>query len=379
MTAQRVRWLERLPYDTWLVYRQAFVLQYLALFLVGGTVAGALLAPFANQTPESLIIALANYAVLLIGALGSIWLLRRGHLRPAVTTLVLVILMVLGVVTALYGKSHVEYTLPGLIVPIVLSGMILGRQKLWLTSALAIAIIAVTWLGMVYAPQWFGTVNPPESHPLVSIAGFALVIVIVTLFIDRFGGLLRQTLEQAQAREAELETLRASLERTVEERTAVLQQKVDELRRVHDTVRMLSVPALPVLPGVLVLPLIGAFDSRRIDELNHTTLHAVEQHRARSVIFDVTGIPAMDTHTAQALLQTAAAVRLLGARPWLVGLRAEVAQTIVSLGVDLRAFRTSASLESAISLLAGHSDREESTSHPRAPEPPDGNGAWHSN
>ncbi len=379
MNAQRVRWLERLPYDTLLAYRQAFVLQYLALLLVGGTVAGALLAPFANQTPESLIIALANYAVVLIGVLGSIWLLRRGHLRPAVMTLVLVILMVLGVVMALYGKSRVEYTLPGLIVPIILSGMILGRQKLWLTSALAIAIVAVTWLGIVYAPQWFGTVYSPESHPLVSIAGFALVIVIISLVIDRFGGLLRQSLEQAQAREAELETLRASLERTVEERTVVLQQKVDELLLVHDTVRMLSVPALPVLPGVLVLPLIGSFDSRRIDELNHTTLHAVEQRRARSVIFDVTGIPAMDTHTAQALLQTAAAVRLLGAQPWLVGLRTEVAQTIVSLGVDLRAFRTSASLESAISLLAGHSDMGESTSHPRAPEPPDGNGAWHSN
>lgn len=380
MNAQRARWLERLPYDTPLAYRQAFVLQYLALFVAGGAVAGALLAPFANQTPESLFIALSNYIVVLLGALGTIWLLRRGFLRTAGLTLVLVILVVIGIAMALYGKSHVEYTLPGLTVPVVLAGMILGRRTLWLTSALAVAIVAVTSFGLVYAPQWFGTVRIPEAHPLVFIAGFALVIVVVSLFLDRFGGLLRQSLEQAQAREAELEALRASLERTVEERTAVLQQKVDELRTAHDTVRMLSVPALPVLPGVLVLPLIGAFDSRRIDELNHTTLHAVEQRRARSVIFDVTGIPAMDTHTAQALLQTAAAVRLLGAQPWLVGLRAEVAQTIVNLGVDLRAFRTSASLESAISLLAGHSDTGESTSHPRAPEPPpDGNGAWHSN
>jgi len=380
MDAQPARWLERLPYDSPLAYRQALVLQYLALFIAGGAVVGIGLAPFANQTLEGLISALAIYTVALLGVLSAIWLLRRGSLRAAGITIVLVILAVTGAAMALYGRSHIQFTLPTLAIPVVLAGMLLGRRTLWLTAALAVAIVAVTSLGMVYAPQWFGTLRVPEAHPLVFTAGFALVIVILTLILDRFSGLLRQALEQAHAREAELETLRASLERTVAERTAVLQQKVDELRTAHDTVRMLSVPALPVLPGVLVLPLIGAFDSRRIADLRHTALNAVEQRRAKSVIFDVTGIPSMDTHTAQALLQTAAAVRLLGAQPWLVGLRAEVAQTIVELGIDLRAFRTSASLESAISTLAGHADAKQPTLRPHAPEPPlNGNGARQSN
>jgi rsbT co-antagonist protein RsbR len=380
MDARPARWLERLPYDSPLAYRQALVLQYLALFIAGGAVVGIGLAPFANQTLEGLISALAIYTVALLGVLSAIWLLRRGSLRAAGITIVLVILAVTGAAMALYGRSHIQFTLPTLAIPVVLAGMLLGRRTLWLTAALAVAIVAVTSLGMVYAPQWFGTLRVPEAHPLVFTAGFALVIVILTLILDRFGGLLRQALEQAHAREAELETLRASLERTVAERTAVLQQKVDELRTAHDTVRMLSVPALPVLPGVLVLPLIGAFDSRRIADLRHTALNAVEQRRAKSVIFDVTGIPSMDTHTAQALLQTAAAVRLLGAQPWLVGLRAEVAQTIVELGIDLRAFRTSASLESAISTLAGHADAKQPTLRPHAPESPlDGNGARQSN
>ena len=380
MDAQPARWLERLPYDSPLAYRQALVLQYLALFIAGGAVVGIGLAPFANQTLEGLISALAIYTVTLLGVLSAIWLLRRGSLRAAGITIVLVILAVTGAAMALYGRSHIQFTLPTLAIPVVLAGMLLGRRTLWLTAALAVAIVAVTSLGMVYAPQWFGTLRVPEAHPLVFTAGFALVIVILTLILDRFSGLLRQALEQAHAREAELETLRASLERTVAERTAVLQQKVDELRTAHDTVRMLSVPALPVLPGVLVLPLIGAFDSRRIADLRHTALNAVEQRRAKSVIFDVTGIPSMDTHTAQALLQTAAAVRLLGAQPWLVGLRAEVAQTIVELGIDLRAFRISASLESAISTLAGHADAKQPTLRPHAPEPPlNGNGARQSN
>jgi rsbT co-antagonist protein RsbR len=380
MDAHHARWLERLPYDSPLAYRQALVLQYLALFVIGAAVVGIGLAPFANQILEGLISALAIYIVALLGVLSAIWLLRRGSLRAAGITIVLVILAVTGAAMALYGRSHIQFTLPSLAIPVVLAGMLLGRRMLWLTTALAVAIVAVTSLGMVYAPQWFGTLRVPEAHPLVFTAGFALVIVVVTLFLDRFGGLLRQALEQAHAREAELETLRASLERTVAERTAVLQQKVDELRTAHDTVRMLSVPALPVLPGVLVLPLIGAFDSRRIADLHRTTLNAVEQRRAKSVIFDVTGIPSMDTHTAQALLQTAAAVRLLGAQPWLVGLRAEVAQTIVELGIDLRAFRTSASLEGAISTLAGHADAKQPTLRPHAPEPPlNGNGARQSN
>ncbi len=380
MDARPARWLERLPYDSSLAYRQALVLQYLALFIAGGTVVGIGLAPFANQTLGGLISALAIYTVALLGVLSAIWLLRRGSLRAAGITIVLVILAVTGVAMALYGRSHIQFTLPSLAIPVVLAGMLLGRRTLWLTTTLAVAVVAVTSLGMVYAPQWFGTLRVPEAHPLVFTAGFALVIVVLTLILDRFSGLLRQALEQAHAREAELDALRASLERTVAERTAVLQQKVDELRTAHDTVRMLSVPALPVLPGVLVLPLIGAFDSRRIADLRHTTLNAVEQRRAKSVIFDVTGIPSMDTHMAQALLQTAAAVRLLGAQPWLVGLRAEVAQTIVKLGIDLRAFRTSASLESAISTLAGNADARQSALYLHAPEPPlDGNGARQSN
>jgi len=173
------------------------------------------------------------------------------------------------------------------------------------------------------------------------------------LILDRFGGVLQEALRRAHEREHELETLRGALEQAVAERTASLQRTIDDLSKARDTVRALSAPALPVLPGVLVLPLIGVFDTRRIAELNDTALHAVNQHRAKVVIFDVTGIALLDTATAQALLQTAAAVRLLGAESWLVGLRAEIAQAIVGLEVNLQAFRTYATLENAIGVLVG--------------------------
>ena len=195
MDAHHARWLERLPYDSPLAYRQALVLQYLALFVIGAAVVGIGLAPLANQILEGLISALAIYIVALLGVLSAIWLLRRGSLRAAGITIVLVILAVTGAAMALYGRSHIQFTLPSLAIPVVLAGMLLGRRMLWLTTALAVAIVAVTSLGMVYAPQWFGTLRVPEAHPLVFTAGFALVIVILTLILDRFSGLLRQALD----------------------------------------------------------------------------------------------------------------------------------------------------------------------------------------
>jgi hypothetical protein len=107
MDAHHARWLERLPYDSPLAYRQALVLQYLALFVVGAAVVGIGLAPFANQTAESLIVSLMIYTVVLLGTSGAIWLLRQGSLRVAGITIVLLIVVVIGVAMALYGKSHI--------------------------------------------------------------------------------------------------------------------------------------------------------------------------------------------------------------------------------------------------------------------------------
>jgi len=78
-------------------------------------------------------------------------------------------------------------------------------------------------------------------------------------------------------------------------------------------VQELSSPVVPVLDGILVMPLIGAIDSERTSILTQTLLTAIEQHRANIVIIDVTGVPIVDTQVAQALLQAARASKLLGA------------------------------------------------------------------
>jgi rsbT co-antagonist protein RsbR len=108
---------------------------------------------------------------------------------------------------------------------------------------------------------------------------------------------------------------------------------------------------LPVLPGVLIAPLVGAIDESRAAVFVANVLRAVERERAQQVIFDVTGVPLIDTQVARMILQAADAVRLLGAQVILVGIRPEVAQTVVGLGVALD-MKTFADLQQAIHALS---------------------------
>jgi anti-anti-sigma factor len=137
----------------------------------------------------------------------------------------------------------------------------------------------------------------------------------------------------------------------VEQREERLHQTLADLRSSQAEIRDLSAPVIPALPGILIAPVIGAIDSARAGILMENVLTAVEGRRATVVIFDITGVPVVDTQVAQVLLQTARAIGLLGARVVLVGIRPEVAQTIVTLGVVMEGVITYASLQEALLAL----------------------------
>lgn len=107
----------------------------------------------------------------------------------------------------------------------------------------------------------------------------------------------------------------------------------------------LSAPIVPIYNSVLVLPLIGAIDSRRAVLLMESLLDGVARRQASIVLLDITGVPIVDTGTAHHLIQAARAVRLLGAQIVLVGIGPEIAQTIVQLGVDLSGIVTRSDLQ----------------------------------
>jgi DNA-binding LacI/PurR family transcriptional regulator/anti-anti-sigma regulatory factor len=135
------------------------------------------------------------------------------------------------------------------------------------------------------------------------------------------------------------------------EQQATLRLAYERERALASTVRELGCPVIPLLDGVLLIPLIGAVDSERAQQIIKMVLGAVSQERATAVLIDVTGVPLIDTQVAGALVKMAQMIGLLGARAMLVGVRPEIAQSIVGLGVDLAQLATCPTLASAIRLL----------------------------
>ena len=107
----------------------------------------------------------------------------------------------------------------------------------------------------------------------------------------------------------------------------------------------LSTPVIPVSDDVLVLPLIGAIDSYRAQQVLSIVLERLTETGARAVLLDITGVPVIDTQVAHTLIRTGQAVQLLGARMILTGIRPEIAQALVGLGVELTAMITYSTLQ----------------------------------
>jgi rsbT co-antagonist protein RsbR len=131
----------------------------------------------------------------------------------------------------------------------------------------------------------------------------------------------------------------------------VHQQSREELiRRQSLEMLELSTPVVQLWAGVLALPLIGTLDSARTQVVMESLLEAIERTEAQIAIIDITGVPTVDTLVAQHLLKTAAAARLMGAEVILSGIRPQIAQTVVHLGVELPDLTTKASLADAFKL-----------------------------
>jgi anti-anti-sigma regulatory factor len=156
--------------------------------------------------------------------------------------------------------------------------------------------------------------------------------------------LLGRDVTEVEQHTALIEQERARLAETVRQ----LEAEQVERAQLAATVQELSLPLIPVLDGVLVLPLIGAFDDARIDEFTGVLLDGIERAHARLVLIDITGVPLLDTSGAAGLLRGVRAAALLGARCVLVGVRPEIAQALVSLGVPLDELVTAATLQQAV-------------------------------
>ena len=121
----------------------------------------------------------------------------------------------------------------------------------------------------------------------------------------------------------------------------------DVIARQQQEMLELSTPVIELWKGILALPLIGTLDSQRTQIVMQNLLEALVARNSDLAIIDITGVPTVDTLVAQHLLKTVAAARLMGAECIISGIRPQIAQTIIHLGVDLGDVQTKATLASA--------------------------------
>lgn len=119
-------------------------------------------------------------------------------------------------------------------------------------------------------------------------------------------------------------------------------ERTDNLQKI--ALQELSASLIPVFDKISVMPLVGTIDTERAKLIMENLLEGVVKQRAEVVLLDITGVPVVDTMVAHHIIQAADAVRLVGAKCMLVGIRPEIAQTIVTLGINLTDFSTTSTL-----------------------------------
>ncbi|NJP07648.1 MAG: PAS domain-containing protein [Chloroflexaceae bacterium] len=157
-----------------------------------------------------------------------------------------------------------------------------------------------------------------------------------------------QARQQAEAANRSLAQVNAQMQQLNEQLEERVLQRTAEVRAQAVLLAELSTPLIPISDDVLVMPLVGSVDTQRAQQVMETLLQGIEQNRARIAILDITGVPVVDTQVANTLIQAAQATRLLGAQVVLTGIRPQIAQTLVNLGVELRGIITRSNLQAGI-------------------------------
>ena len=176
------------------------------------------------------------------------------------------------------------------------------------------------------------------------------VIGIVLLLRDV---LLRSLFEKSQSSLALLSRMLDAFEPaarriTVAVAAGFVHERERIIRQQQDAIRELSTPVLPLREGLLILPIVGVIDPQRARQLTQQLLRGIRANRAKVVVIDITGVPSINSTVANHLVLTVEAARLLGATAIVTGLSPEIAQTLVTIGVDLSKMNTVCDLREGI-------------------------------
>jgi rsbT co-antagonist protein RsbR len=291
---------------------------------------------------------------------GMLVLARRGNVTAAALGMISFVSLLLFFSSWLSGRVGIVPFF--MIISILLASITVRPWAVALTLAINIAaLLVLAWL-LGNTEQ-----RPPALAEVFgyggALCGFAgLIGMLGASSTNRALYAARQSRDQAKQAAAALDQANAALAlRTTalsdalaaqEAQSLVLREALETQQRLDEQIAALALPVIPIRADVLVIPLIGALDRARSNQLRHRALEAIQRQQARTIILDITGVPVVDQEVAQELLQTANAARLLGTRPVLVGIRPEVAQALVSLNVNLVDLEVHATLQQSLERLS---------------------------
>lgn len=277
---------------------------------------------------------------------------KRGLVRPAAYVVTYIPMLVV-LVTLIMSPNPVIVCF--LIIPVLFASIVLPSVHM-------IPVVLISVLVAVYAAT-YGNADSDSFFPVIflviAISGLAY---LSAWSVERALGIIRHARHELEQANNALSAVNGDLEQRVVLRTADLEKTVlqlqlrerelqetfDALQSSQDTIREMSVPVLPVSRDTLVMPLVGALDSERLIQIQEQALSRLEATHARRLLLDITAVPVVDTQVAQGLIRVVQAAQLLGAQVLLVGIRPEVAQSVVGLGVDLSSVRTHSDLQGAL-------------------------------
>lgn len=291
-------------------------------------------------------------------------LARRGHVTAGSS--IILSAMILAIINGMATSAPSSEGAYFLVFPLLTAGLVLRPNQIW--AILVIALVAF-FGGSVFIDRGVFTTTVGQTTAgnvsvfLFGATCFSYLGAKGTMVALRTAWMSQRTAENVSG---QLEQANALLELRVHERTAALSEslRVVEERESHlarmlaendqqrSVIRDMSLPIIPVNATTLVMPLVGTLDATRLEDMQTHALRVLEQSSARRLVLDITGVPIIDSHVAQGLVTVIHSARLLGAEVILVGVRPEVAQTMVSLGIELRHVRIFSDLQSALGAMS---------------------------
>lgn len=235
-------------------------------------------------------------------------------------------------------------TSPSYLLPILIAGLLLNGNAVLFFGTLS--LLAIGLVKLVTQLEW---TSRSTSNLLIIVLATVLTYVTIRR-LERTVNKARQQTAAAVNSQQTLVDQQAALQVANSDLTTANEQMTSLLALVRD----LETPVIPLLDGVLVMPLVGHVDTRRASQLTEAVLTAVHAQRARVVIIDITGVSVVDTAVAQRLGRLAQSVQLLGAQVLLTGIRADVAQTIVTQGIDFSNIQTTGRLQDGVAAVLNH-------------------------